>query len=71
MFIKIENSGSTERLLNLDLVEVVEMDIRRKVASVFNGRSIIAGDSAILYRYYSDVKLEEVPEEPVKVEAGA
>lgn len=66
MFMKVENSGSTERLLNLDLVEVVEMDRNRKSATIYNKGSIVVADSAILYRYYSSLDLEAAPQEEPK-----
>lgn len=61
MFIKVEG----EKLVNLELVEVVELYHSKKTASAYCGGAVTVPDSHILYLYYTTkVEIEPTPEEP-------
>lgn len=60
MFIKVEG----EKLVNLDLVEVVELYHSKKLASAYCGGAVTVPDSHILYLYYTGLELAPRPEEP-------
>jgi len=57
------------KILNLDLVEVVEMNHRTKKATAWNAGVNIVVDSSILYRLYKTVRLLDVPPEE-KIQVG-
>ena len=48
MFIQIEG----DRLVNLDLIEVVEMIHHKGVANIYAGAMIIAAESSMVYAYF-------------------
>ncbi len=58
------------RLLNVELVTVVQMNHRYKVASVWDAGVVTVADSHILYRYYLSLEKIEMPAEEVAVQAG-
>ena len=60
MFIKVEG----ERLVNLDLVEVVELYHSKRLASAYCGGAVTVPDSHILYLHFTGIELEKTPEEP-------
>lgn len=64
MYLLIEG----HRLLNLDLVSMVEMNNRTKTATVWERGVNVASDSRIVYRHFSNeesVQVLELPAEEV------
>ena len=68
MWIKIEG----HRIVNLDLVEIMELHHTRKTATVWNCGVNVAADSHVLYRYFTEMlapaDVVNLPEE--KIQAG-
>lgn len=54
-------------IVNLDLVSIVEMDHRKKVATIWDSGVRTHSDSHILYRFFNEAeKVKLAPEEEIQ-----
>jgi len=73
MFLEIEQSGRTRRLINLTLVDKVELDDAEGVASLWIGGSLITS-SRVAYAFYlnrPDELVMKMPKPRPALQTGA
>jgi hypothetical protein len=59
-----------QRIVNLDLVSIVEMDHRKKTATIWDSGVRTHSDSHILYRYYAAQEKIQLPPEEEEIQVG-
>ncbi len=55
-----------QRIVNLDLISIIEMDHRRKTATIWDSGVRTHSDSHILYRFYAAQEKTVLPEEEIQ-----
>jgi hypothetical protein len=70
MFLKIENDGANERLVNLSLIDVVHLHENSRKATLWVGGVPVVADSAIAFQFFKKTPGVMIAAEASAVQTG-